>query len=366
MPSHHFRFVSAFAALFALTGCAGLCHREKPAAPKDVPAAVEPVAQPSAVDPALLQPPSEPFTLGPGDKVGIEIMGDATTRSEATVGPDGKLYFHILSGLDVWGLTLGQTRDLIADKMEGFLRQKPTVAVTLHHVESKRIWVLGRLNTPGVYPLTGPTTLLEAISEAGGPSSASALASLTGALGISGIGSTSEAADLRHSFVIRQGRVLSVDFDRLLRHGDLSQNIYLQPDDFVYLPSAGTQVVYVLGAVSRPQSVSFSGEPTLVQTIASAGGVIKDAYVSHVAIVRGSLSEPKMAVIDYQAIVHGKAPDVRLEPHDIVFVPYTPYRTAERYLNIILDTFARTMGVNEGAHAIAPNTGAIGVNLAIP
>jgi len=90
----------------------------------EIPAPVESVAHAPEMDPLLLRPPTEPFTLGPGDQLTIEILGDPTTRAERVVGPDGKLYYHILPGLDVWGLTLVQTRDLIADRMQSFLRQK--------------------------------------------------------------------------------------------------------------------------------------------------------------------------------------------------------------------------------------------------
>jgi protein involved in polysaccharide export with SLBB domain len=253
----------------------------------------------------------------------------------------------------------------LANELHQYLRRVPAVAITLRAVQSKEVWLLGRINHPGVYPLAGPTTLLEALSEAGGPSSASGVAALSGALGISSIGSTSEAADLSHSFVIRHGRVLPVDFEKLLREGDLSQNIYLEPDDFVYLPSSGIQVVYVLGAVLQPRAVNFSGQPTLIQTIASAGGTIKDAYISQVAIVRGSLAQPEMALVDYHAVARGQAPDVALQPGDIVYVPFSPYRTPLRYANLILDTFARTMGVNEGAHAITTSGSAVGVNVSL-
>ena len=57
---------------------------------------------------------------------------------------------------------------------------------------------------------------------------------------------------------MREGQLLSVDFYKLLRQGDLSQNIYLEPDDFVYLRSAVSRDVYVLGAVERPNIVGFS------------------------------------------------------------------------------------------------------------
>src|SRR5439155_10335279 len=118
--------------------------------------------------------------------------------------------------------------------------------------------------------------------------------------------------DLRRSFVIRQGKLLPVDFDRLLRKGDLSQNIYLQPDDFVYIPSAVAREVYVLGAVGQPKAVPYNEELTLVGAIASTLGTIHDAYWWNVAIVRGSLAQPKVAVVNYKSIIHGQDPDIKL------------------------------------------------------
>jgi protein involved in polysaccharide export with SLBB domain len=211
----------------------------------------------------------------------------------------------------------------------------------------------------------GPMTLLEAISRAGGPATPSPLAALAGAAG-AGLGSTmEEAADLRRSFVMRQGQMLPVDFQRLLREGDLSQNIHLLADDFVYLPTLAARDVYVLGAVGQARPVGFAEDMTLVSAVAGAGGTIKDAYLSHVAIVRGSLAEPKVAVVDYKAIVKGQAPDVRLEARDIVYVPFAPYRTLTRYADLILDTFVRTVGANEGARAASGGAVPIGVNVPI-
>ena len=83
------------------------------------------------------------------------------------------------------------------------------------------------------------------------------------------------------------------------------------------------------------------------------------------AVVRGSLSEPKMAIVDYQDIVRGKAHDVRLEPGDIVYVPQSPYRTLTRYADLILNTFVRTIGINEGARAISRQVSPVGVNVPI-
>ena len=348
-----------------LGGCTGVPRKAPETAPVVAVTTTVPETGMRPVDSSLLRQPDDAFTLGPGDRLEIEMLGDASTRSRAVVGPDGKIYFYILPGLDVWGLTLAETQAMISRELQKYVREKQQVSVILRSVESKRVWLLGRLGAPGVYPITGPTTLLEAISLAGGPLSASSFASLASASGVGLKGATDEAADLNRSFVIRQGRLLTVDFNRLLREGDLSQNIYLQSDDFVYLPSASAQEVHVLGAVTQPRTVNFVNQLTLIQAVANAGGTIKDAYLSHVAIVRGSLAKPQIAVIDYQAVLHGRTPDVLLEPHDIVYVPYTPYRTLTRYANLILDSFVRAVGVNEGARAISRTSVPVGVNVSV-
>ena len=159
--------------------------------------------------------------------------------------------------------------------------------------------------------------------------------------------------------------MLPVNFQRLLRDGDMTQNVYLQPDDFVYMPTSQSTDVYVLGAVEHPQSVRASDQLTLIGAMASAGGTSTNAYLTHVAIVRGSLLEPKVAVVDYKAIVNGKATDVKLEPNDIVYVPLSPYRVLERYVDLIISTFVRTVGANEGARAISRGAAPATVNVPI-
>ena len=306
-----------------------------------------------SLDPAWLQPSEQAFTLGPGDRLEIEITGDPASRALTLVGPDGKIYYHVLPGLDVWGLTLAQTREALQQALTQFYRETPRVGITLREIGSKQVWLLGRLTAPGLYPLTGPTTLLEAMARAGGPAPTPVFATLTLGGTATFAGGSDEAADLRNSFIMRGGRLLPVDFTRLLRHGDMAQNIYLEPDDLVYLPSAVSQEVYVLGAVGQPKAVSYTKRTTLLAAIAGEGGTIKDAQLSQVAVVRGGVGAPRITVVDYHDIVRGKAPDVQLEADDIVYVPLAPYRTLTRYLDLILTTFARTVGVNAGARAVS-------------
>jgi protein involved in polysaccharide export with SLBB domain len=307
-------------------------------------------------DSAWLQPSTKPFTLGPGDRVEIELMGEAASRVTTIVAPDGKIYFNLLPGVDVWGMTLPQAKAALEAEMAKYVRQPPLISLVLRGVESKRIWVLGRVQAPGVYPIAAPMTLLEAVSQAGGTLSLSTFQDQSAA----GIGE--ELADLRHSFVVRRGKLLPVDFQRLILKGDTGQNIYLEPDDFVYFPAATAREVYVLGAVQQPRPVPFTEGLTVAGAVASAYGTLNGAYLRHVAVVRGSLAQPEVFIEDYRAAIRGQAEDIPLQPNDIVYVPFSPYRYIQRYLEIILNTFASSAAINAGSKAVLTQpTGGAGV-----
>lgn len=292
----------------------------------------------SAPDPALLQPPSSPYTLGPGDVVDIELLGSGEGPRRVFVGPDGKIYFHLLPGLNVWGLTLAETRARLEEGLARFL-QHPSVSLTLREVHSRRVWVLGRVNTPGLYELGQPMTVLEAVSKAGGL--------FTSRMS----GSTEELADLHHSFLIRNGSLLPVNFHRLIREGNTAHNVYLESGDLLYLPSALGSQVYVLGAVFQPRAVAFKDQVTLLTALAHGRGFVAGARPGEVAIVRGSLHEPAIAVVNAQDILNGRRPDILLRPGDIVYVPSEPPLSLASYARLVVQTFARTLAANEGARA---------------
>jgi polysaccharide export outer membrane protein len=310
----------------------------------------------NALSPDWLQPPKNLFTLGPGDKVELEIIGEPTSRTMTTVGPDGKIYFNLLPGVDVWGLDLTQAKIRLEEELSRFVRDRPQISIILRGIESKRIWILGRVQAPGVYAMTTPTTLLEALSMAGGAMSLANYRDQEAA------GISEELADLRRSFVIREGKLLPINFERLLKQGDMTQNIYLQPDDFVYIPATTAREIYVLGAVAGPRPVAFTEGMTAAGAVASAYGTIKGAYLHHVAVVRGSLSDPQVSIVDYAKVIRGEATDLELQPQDIVYVPFSPYRYITKYLELILNTFASASAINAGSAAVATQpTGGAGV-----
>src|SRR5678815_3449957 len=94
---HILSFGLATLALLFLAGCASTEQtRFKPLEPGGTRAVLPATNTPSLSN--LLAPPTEAFTLGPGDRIEIEIFGSPLSRATAIVGPDGRVYYHLLPG----------------------------------------------------------------------------------------------------------------------------------------------------------------------------------------------------------------------------------------------------------------------------
>lgn len=306
------------------------------------------VALTNRINREWLQPSTNLYRLGPGDVIEVEVLGDASLRASLLVGPDGKVYFNLLPGTLVWGLTLDETRALLQKEMGKFTRANPEMVLNLRTVGSQRFWLLGAVGA-GAYTLATPTTVLEAISAVGG---------------LPAVGAD-ETVDLQKSFVLRDGRMLPVDFERLIKHGDLSENIYLQPDDFVFLRPGSNPSVSLLGAVGSSALIPYTSDLTLARAIIAAGGTVKYAQVNQVVIIRGALTQPQIAEVDYKSIVTGKSRDIRLQPGDIVYVPFSPFRKIARLAEEILDQVVRTTAVNEGVRVVNPDSQPVGFSTGV-
>lgn len=339
MFRHAPRFIAMFASLLALS-----CTEIIPKADFDARAADRKVRELGFTkvkvnrkpDVGLLKAPDETYVLGPGDVLEVEIAEIKDTLARTFVMPDGMVYYNLAGGVRAEGLTTGQFAKALTEVLKKDYAN-PLVNVSLVEVRSRRYWILGRVFKPGIYPLRQPTTLLEAISESGGL--------FTSRFS----GTTQELADLSSSIVIRDGSILPVDFEKLIKNGDTSHNIYLRNNDFIYLPSATASSVLLLGAVKVPQSVGWQDELTLVDCIAQGRGPSKDAYLDQVVIVRGSLDSPQAALVNLKAVLTGKESDVMLRPGDIVWIPKRPMGLVESTIELVFKDAARAAAANEGA-----------------
>jgi protein involved in polysaccharide export with SLBB domain len=273
------------------------------------------------------------MTLGPGDVLNISLLDmPETQRIDVPVGPDGRIGFLQASSVMAAGLTIDELRGKL-DEALGKFYQNPHAVIVPVAFRSKKFVVLGAVVNKGVFAFDRPTTIIEAIARAGGLE--------TGLYETK----TVELADLQRSFLARHGQRVPVDFEKLFQHGDLSQNIPLEPDDYLYFASASGNEIYVLGEVMDPGAIIFNSRPTAVNAIATRGGYTTRAFKSRVLVVRGSLSNPQTFVVDTASVLNGKSKDFPLQPHDIVYVSRNPWVVAAEIADLAAKSFVESFVV---------------------
>lgn len=282
------------------------------------------------------------LTLGPGDVLNISLYDKpASAKTDVPIGPDGRITFLQAEDVVATGLTIDELRAALDKKLGEFYTGARTI-ITPAAYRSKKFYLLGSISRKGVFPLNRPTTIIEAIAQAGGLE--------TGVFEQN----TVELADLSHSFVVRGGKRLPVDFERLFQQGDLSQNFAIEPNDYVFFASAAANQISVIGAVAGTGVVPYTANSSLISAITARGGFADKAYQSRVLIIRGSLNKPENIVVDAKAILAGEAPDFRLQPKDIVYVSRRPWARAEEILDNATTSFIESAVVTATGFNVRP------------
>jgi polysaccharide export outer membrane protein len=267
------------------------------------------------------------YELGPGDTLNFGLHGQPKlVKPKVPVAPDWTISYLQAKQISVRGLTVEELRVRMEEVLADFHRN-PKVIVSPAQLGSKKYTVLGKVKANDTYKLDRPTTLLEAIAKAKGI-----------VVGVRNSNAT-ELADLKRSFVVREGSKLDVDIEQLYRAGDMSQNVQIEPGDYIYIASNVHNESYVFGSVARPGTVPLSGNLTVMGAIAESGSYAKYAWKKKVLLVRGSVGNPEVVVIDTRDVLRGKEKDVLLEPGDIVYVHKRPWAYAEEILDIAIKAY---------------------------
>jgi protein involved in polysaccharide export with SLBB domain len=207
--------------------------------------------------------------------------------------------------------------------------------------------VLGSVSGGGAFNLDRPMTVVEAIARAKGLQTTLQARNVV------------EAADLRRAFLARHGQRMQVDLERLFTRGDLSQNVQLEPEDYLYIPATELRQVYVVGEINTPGAAAYSPNLSVLAAVAEQGGFSSRAWKKNILVVRGSLTQPQTYVVNANEVIAGKTPDFRLEPGDIIYVHYRPWIYAEELLNIATSSFVQSVvitwtGLHVGPLITAP------------
>lgn len=128
---------------------------------------------PDPAGPAGTSHPSAPlvvpsdYRIGVSDVIAVNVWKDADLSSTVPVRPDGKISLPLIGDIDAAGKTTGELHDSVVARLKPYLPD-PDVTVIVQQINSQKYFVMGQVAHPGSYPLTVPTTVVEALAAAGG------------------------------------------------------------------------------------------------------------------------------------------------------------------------------------------------------
>lgn len=118
---------------------------------------------------ALLAPAAADYRIGAQDMLEVNVFGIEDLKREVQVDSGGKVILPLIGQIQAGGRTPGEFSEDVEKALKARYMKDPQVIVTVKNAQSQRVTIDGAVNKPGVYPLSGPTTLLQAISLGGGP-----------------------------------------------------------------------------------------------------------------------------------------------------------------------------------------------------
>jgi polysaccharide export outer membrane protein len=256
----------------------------------------------------------EEYLIGPGDVVQVIVWDhpeltipagsfrDAETSGQM-VGEDGYMFYPYVGMVKAAGMNIAALRDELTERLGTYI-QDPQLDVRVVAFRSKRVYVVGEVQEPGVLPLNDlPMTIADAISLSGG---------LTPEAFKSGVN------------ISRAGKTFEIDLRALYDFADSSQNLMLRHGDIVNVLDRSQQKVFVMGEVRVPGSVEIiNGELTLAAAIGEVGGFNQNtANPSGVYVVRGAdRDDPQIFHLDAEyATGMLLAERFDMQAQDVVFV----------------------------------------------
>lgn len=271
------------------------------------------------------------YVIDADDVLAVDVVGVPQLSRKYRVGPDGNITMPLLSApITAEGLTLNQLAAVISNKLRtAGLVTHPDVTVTVKSSQAHAVAVTGAVLKPQIYPIFGPTTLLDVLSQAGG---------LAPDAGSTAIITRGNAAMKSFWLDKKSGSpadgTVRVNLSKLLATGDPKLNIPICPGDKVTVQRAG--VVYVVGAVERPGGFPMSSgreKMTVLEAVALGEGLKETAREKKAMIIRRGKQYSngrEEILVNLKKILAGHAPDPTLEANDILFVPDSASKQALR------------------------------------
>ncbi|WP_077037349.1 polysaccharide export protein EpsE [Pelomonas sp. KK5] len=205
---------------------------------------------------APLAGPTAEYKLGAGDVIRITVYQNPDLLLETHVSESGTLSYPLLGVIRLGGLTVGQAEKMIGDGLKnGNFVKNPQVTILVLAVKGNQASVLGQVNRPGRYPIeTADMHLTDLLANAGG------VVTQTGA-------DTMVLTGTRNGQPYR----VEVDLPGIFAAGGRANDVIIQNGDVLWVDRA--PLVYIYGEVQRPGPMRLERGMTLMQALASGGGL---------------------------------------------------------------------------------------------
>lgn len=219
---------------------------------------------PFGFQPPFNMPVPAEYLLGPGDLFNVQLFGNTNAEYNLMVSREGFISFPQIGPIVVAGLDFPSARDTINQRItEQMIGVRPSI--TLGQLRTIRVFVLGEVEAPGSYSVSGLSTMTNALLQSRG---------------------VTEIGSLRDIQLKRSGdTVTTLDLYDLLLRGDTSSDARLQPGDVLFVSPVGDTVA-INGAVKRPAIYELTGNETVTDIVALAGGLTADADATRVRLER--------------------------------------------------------------------------------
>lgn len=276
--------------------------------------------QTTQFDPDVAGPVDANYRLAAGDRLVLIITGDAERAFTLDITREGFVVVQGVGEIQAANLTLGQLEDELYAKLgrvySGLRRSADATthfSLNVARIHTNQVFVLGDVDQPGNYRISGAGTALTALYAAGGPTA---------------------NGGMRRIEIRRGGRLVdTLDLYDYLLHADGSHDPHLQSGDVVFVPVHGARV-RLYGEVVRPGSYEMRRGETLADLLRASGGFTAEAARQRLQVERilppnqRTPTERPRVVIDVASSDTNPeaAPAFPLEPGDVVHV----FRVSER------------------------------------
>ena len=259
--------------------------------------------------------------IGPEDLLNISVFEAPEINSTVRVSANGEISLQLLGAVHAAGLTPKELESALQGLLRRTYMKNPHVGVFVQELQSHPVSVVGAVKMPGVFQIRGTKTVIEVLSMAQGlaDDAGDTVLIMRGAE-YPKLGSSNASQPTSQE---KNGEIEEINLKKLLDSADSAWNAPVRPGDIVKVPRAG--IVYVVGEVQKPGGFVLQNNENIsvLQALALAEGPTHTSEISRTRIIRTDPASGKRTEIpmDLGKIFSGKAPDMFLQPKDIVFVP---------------------------------------------